>query len=86
MRRKNPEVDSLSRDLIFLCGTDFRNDNDSLQVRDAGPYYFAANDDTANNCEHYNDNQGMLTVHVRLLLQSSNGSGAHLVILSGRCF
>jgi hypothetical protein len=44
----------------------FKSDNDSFAANAPGIYYFAANDDTSNNASAYNDNKGIITVHVNI--------------------
>lgn len=45
----------------------FTSDNQMFDHTNVNPYpvtiYFAANDDTSNNCQAYNDNQGTITVY-----------------------
>lgn len=45
----------------------FKYDEEMFQYKNSNAYpvtiYFAANDDTSNNCFNYNDNQGTITVY-----------------------
>jgi hypothetical protein len=44
----------------------FKSDDEKFTATAPGIYYFAANDDTYNNDEKYNDNKGIITVHVNI--------------------